>query len=187
MRVVDDEKERSLGREVRAEPVEAVEDRERGIDGRRRRAVGVRRPGEPEEAGRHSGAAVQQVGALELGCLGQQGLEELAHHAEGEVALELRPARAEHAHAALCGGGTCRGEQRGLADPGRPFDHEERPVARAGLGERRLDPRELLGPLEQEPDGLRQREGGQVQDGSGRGRFTHDPGYNDAPRSGNPG
>ena len=54
----------------------------------------------PEEAGRHAGGALQQIGALELRCVRQRRLEELAHHSEGELALQLGSPRPEHAHSA---------------------------------------------------------------------------------------
>ena len=44
-------------------------------------------------------------------------------------------------------------EQRRLADPGRPFDYNEPAAPRASVGERRLDPRQLIAPLEQRSGG----------------------------------
>jgi hypothetical protein len=64
-----------------------VEDREGGIDARRGRAVRGQCTRKPEEAGRDAGRGLQQIGALELRCLGQRRLEELTHHSEGEIAL----------------------------------------------------------------------------------------------------
>ena len=149
--------------------------------------------------GRRSGAA-QQLGALEPGQLGEQRLEELSHHAEREVALELRPARSEHAHSALPGSGTSGRQQGRLADAGRPFDDEERPPAGAGPAERGVDPGELPGPLEQtlrglRPDAARPRDGGhadrtqpwRAQHRSTHRRFPHDPSYNDGAFPRNPG
>ena len=100
VRVVDDQAERTRGGQVRAQPVEAVEDRERGIDARRGRAVRGGCARKPEQAGRHAGSGLQQIGALELRCLGQRRLEQLTHHSEGEIALQLGPPRAKHAHSA---------------------------------------------------------------------------------------
>ena len=56
----------------------------------------------PEQAGRNAGGALQQLGALELRCLDQRRLEQLTHHSEGEVALQLGSPRPKHAHPALC-------------------------------------------------------------------------------------
>ena len=96
---------------------------------------------------------MQEIGALVLRCLDQRRLEELTHHAEGEVALELGPSRTENAHAALCSRRSRRREQRRLADPGRPFEHDERAEPRASLGQRGLDPRQFLAPFEEVPGG----------------------------------
>ncbi len=147
--VVDDQTEWTDGGQIRAQPVEAVENRERGIDARRRRAVRSGCAWKSEQPGRHSGRGLQQIGTLELRCLGQRRLEELTHHSESEIALELRPPRPKHAHSRVCCRGPRRGKQRGLTNPSRPFDHQERAPSRASLGQRRLDPRQLLIPLEQ--------------------------------------
>jgi hypothetical protein len=92
---------------------------------------------------------LQQLGALELRCLGQRRLEKLTHDSKGEIALQLSPPRPQHAHSALCSRGPRRREQRSLADPGRPLDDHERALARAGRGKHRLDPRQLLAPFEE--------------------------------------
>ena len=49
MRVVDDQAEWAYGGEVRAQPVEAVQDRERGVDARRGRSIRRGRAGKPEQ------------------------------------------------------------------------------------------------------------------------------------------
>ena len=148
MGVVDNQAERARAGQIRTQPVQAVQDRERGIDARRGAAVRSWSTWKPEEGGRHAGSAVQQIGALQLRCLGQRPLEELTHHSEGEIALQLGSPRPEHAHPALCRRRPRLREQRRLANPGRPFDHKEPPAARASLGQRRLDPRQLLVSLE---------------------------------------
>ena len=167
VRVVDDQAERPDGSEVRAEPIEAVEDREGGIDARRKR-IHCSRAGEAEHAGRHARSALQQIGAFELGCLDQHRLEQLTHHSEGEIALELGPSRAKHAHSVLRRRCARRSEQRRLADPGRTFDNHEPAAPRARVDQRRFDPRQLIGPLEQ-------RFGG-------RGRLHARPAYSGTPR-----
>ena len=90
VRVVDDQAEWAYGGEVRAQPVEAVQDRERGVDARRGRSIRRGRAGKPEQAGRHAGSALQQIRTLELRCLHKRPLEQLPHHSEGEVGLHLR-------------------------------------------------------------------------------------------------
>ncbi len=88
VRVVDDETERPLGCEIGAQPVEPVQDRERGIDASRGllAAFAAR---EVEQARSDTRSTLQPVGSLG-GCgLGEHRLEQLPHDAEGEVALEL--------------------------------------------------------------------------------------------------
>ena len=153
MRVVDDQAERTDRRQIRAQPIEAVKDRERGIDARRGRPLRNGYAGQPQQAGRHAGSALQQIGTLELRCLGQRRLEELTHDSEGEIALQLGPPRPQHAHSAVCCRRPRRREQRRLADAGRPLDHHEPAAARASLGQRRLDPRQLFAPIEELPGG----------------------------------
>ena len=76
VRVVDDQAERA--RRPRGSRTAS-----RGRAGSRTRdrrparaAVRSGRAREPEQAGRHAGGALQQIGALELGCLGQRRLEQ---------------------------------------------------------------------------------------------------------------
>jgi hypothetical protein len=111
-----------------------------GIDGRC--------AGEREQAGGATGGALQQIGALELGCLRESGFEELAYHSEREIALQLSPPRPEHAHSALCSHSPRGIEQRRLADPSGPLDHYQRTPSCAGFGQRRGDPRQLVAALE---------------------------------------
>jgi len=90
VRIVDRQEERARRGEVRAQPVEAVEDRKRGVDARRGRSIRRARAREPEQPGRHAGSVLQQVGTLELRCLDQRRLEQLPHDSEGEIRLHLR-------------------------------------------------------------------------------------------------
>ena len=177
--VVDDEAQRRRGGEVRAQPVETVQDRERGIDARRRKAVDERRARQSQQAGRRAGIGLKEIRALVLVRLDEHRLEQLAHHAEGEVALELRSACREDAHPAVRGGAPRRAEQRRLADAGRPLDHDEGAAAAPRLRERRLDPRGLLPPLEKRFRGVGLRAGASrpFQDQSGRCAFPHSHGY----------
>jgi hypothetical protein len=59
VRVVDDQAEWMRPGQIRTQPIEAVEDRERGIDARRRRALRSEYAGKPQHAGRHAGSALQ--------------------------------------------------------------------------------------------------------------------------------
>ena len=153
MRVVDEEAKRLDGGQVRAEPVKAVEDRERGIEAQRGRTVCGWCARKPQQTGRDAGGAVQEIGALVLRCVNQRRLEELTHDPEGEVALEFGSPRTEHAHSALCRCGSRRREQSRLADPRRPFKDDEGAAPGASLGQRGLDPRQLLAPFEELPGG----------------------------------
>ena len=148
MRVVDDEAEGALGREIGAQPVEPVQNRERGIDASRGllHALTAR---EVEQARGETRSALQPVGSLGGRGLGEHRLEQLPHDAEGEVALELGSARAQDAHL-LSRGGSAGGRQHGrLADARRPLDDQKAASAGARPREGRLDPGELLAPLEQ--------------------------------------
>jgi hypothetical protein len=89
VRVVDDDAERARDREVRAEPLEPVQDRERGVEVRRARRVLCSRPGETEQVGSDPGCTLEQLGALRARGLDERRLEELADDAEGELALQL--------------------------------------------------------------------------------------------------
>jgi hypothetical protein len=148
VRVVQRQDERAARGEVRAQPVEAVQHGEGGVERHCRLAFG-RRAGQPQHARRLPGGALEQLGALFGARLAQRGLEQLAHDPEGEVALELGSPRAQDAGGAVVGGGAGRGEHRRLADPRGPFDDHggARTLARAGDG--RLDARKLAVALEQ--------------------------------------
>ncbi len=99
--VVDGQQQRLLRGEVEREPVERVQRRERG------RALLVGRLLEQRAGGRG--------GARQLAACGDPGLEQLAHDAVGELALELPGARLQHLQRRLRalaqarrGGRTCR-------------------------------------------------------------------------------
>jgi hypothetical protein len=87
--VVDNEAERTRGREVRAEPVQPVQDRERRIDVRVGGAAGCRRSSEPEQVGREAGGTVEQLSALRARCVSERRLEQLPDDAERELTLQL--------------------------------------------------------------------------------------------------
>jgi hypothetical protein len=52
----------------------------------------------------------------------QDGIEQLPHDAEGQLALKVAPAGLEYAEAVLLGRFASRGEQPALPDAGRPLD-----------------------------------------------------------------
>jgi hypothetical protein len=84
VQVVDDEQQRPALGEVGRQPEQAVQDREGGLGGRRP----VGRRGVEERRGERGGARQQLV--LRAAARRQHGgLEQLAHHAVGELVLEL--------------------------------------------------------------------------------------------------
>ena len=93
VRVVDGDEQRAAAGDVRGQPVEAVQARERRV-----LHAGVERgAGVLEHRPRQPGGAGQPRLALGLARLVEDGLEELADDAEREPALELAPAPGEHA------------------------------------------------------------------------------------------
>ena len=149
MGVVNDQADGTGRREVGAQPVEAVEDGERDIQAERRRVVGSRGGAwQIEDGRRRAGGRVQQLAPLELGCVRQRRLEELADDAERELALELGSPRAQHPHPARGRRVPHRSEHRRLPDPGRPFQHHEPATPGARLVQGGIDVRELVDPFE---------------------------------------
>ena len=110
VQVVDDERQRLLGGEVVEQPVEPVQHREGAVRSHRRRLVA-------EEAARHRRRALEGALALAVRERGDGRLEQLAHTAVGEVALEVARPRAQAREAALgsrvaarrAAGSSCRG------------------------------------------------------------------------------
>jgi hypothetical protein len=96
-----------------------VERRERRV---RAHPVALRARG-VEDRARRSGRAGQP--ALARLPVHEWRLEQLAHDAEGKLALELAGARRQHAHVLLLGGGPQLGEQPALPDPGRSLDQSQ--------------------------------------------------------------
>ena len=78
-----------------------MQDRERRVGRRGGRLALLQRAGQAEHAGGQPRRALQQVVALGGRRLVEHGLEELAHDAEGEVALELGAAGAQEARRAV--------------------------------------------------------------------------------------
>ena len=120
MEVVDREQERSARGEVRRQPVEAVQRRQRRVGP----GLGVELLRVEEWLGQRRRAG-ERVGPLLLGQRREQRLEELAHDAERERTLELRASRTEHSHPGLVAPRLRLGHQRGLADPRGPFDRHQ--------------------------------------------------------------
>jgi hypothetical protein len=138
VQVVDAEHQRRQRRHVGDEPVQPVQDGEA-----RRLVLGLRLEGGRGE-GRRAG---QQRVALARGRGGEDGLEELTHDAEGQLALELAGARRQNPGAAGARLGGDGVHQPRLADAGHADDREHRragAIAQPGpqLAELRIAPDE---------------------------------------------
>jgi hypothetical protein len=146
--VVDRHEHGLLARDVRGQPVQAVEHRERGV----LRARVQHRGGVLEHRPRESRRPGQPRLPPLLVRLVEHRLEELAHDPEREAALELAPAAREHPHPRRpCPPPRAR-DEAGLADPGGRLEDEEPPgAAPRGLQGRR-DPG-LLGLALEQPCG----------------------------------
>ena len=108
MCIVDDEAQRTVGRQVRAQPVQAVQDRKRRVDA----AAGgnlVRPPGagKPQMRGGDPGRAVEQIGSLGVVSIRESRFEELTDDTERELSLELGASCAQNAHL-VAGGDVAR-------------------------------------------------------------------------------
>jgi hypothetical protein len=147
VRVIDDHAQRPPLREVGAEPVEAVEDGERGVlvgDGGLGALRGAR---QAEQPGGHAGRAPEELGRpLHRP---ERRLDELAHDAEGELALQLGTPGAEDAHPRRFGHRPGVGQQRGLAHARRALDHDEHAAAVTGPGEGAVHARQVALSLQQ--------------------------------------
>ena len=141
LEVVDGEQQRPLGGQVGDEPVQPVQ---HGVARLGLLRAGRHRPGQPDGGRRERGRAVQQTGVAR-----DRALEERAHDAEAEVALELAAARFEDGQAGRAGEARGLLEQPRLADPGRPLDREEPAAAAARRADERLQPVHLSLSLEQ--------------------------------------
>ena len=134
--------------QVRGQPVQAVQHGEGRVDrgrdvgcvGRRKLADG--RLGQVRRA-REQGVA---LGAL---ARRKRRLEQLPDDAEGELALELGPARGKHGEALALGFAPDRTDQRRLADPRRPRDEQAAAGTASGRAEHLCGLPELRAPLEQ--------------------------------------
>jgi hypothetical protein len=113
VQVVDGQQQRPLGGDVRGEPVEPVQRRER------RDALA--------HLGEHRAGGRRRTGERRAGPRRDVALEQLAHDAERELALQLRRAGGEDAQR---GPLAQAGQQAGLADPGGALDQDEPAAAR---------------------------------------------------------
>ena len=140
--VVDGDHERVVTGQVGAQPVQPVQYRERGVGrlGLARVGVGTR---EGQHPGRDPCRSLEQVGPPAGGSCGQGRLEQLARHAEGEVALQLAATGPQNANSGGAGGVGGSLDQRRLADAGGALQHEQRPLVGLCPRQRLVDAAEL--------------------------------------------
>jgi len=142
LRVVHGHHHRLQRREVRRQPVQAVQHREGRI-----RWLGSR--GRTQQHPRRLRRPRQQQLALLRRCPGQPALEQLPDHPEPEPRLQLGPPCPQHRRAPLPGARAGRIHQRGLPDTRAALDEQD-PASR----QQRLHRRQLLVTLEQHPHNL---------------------------------
>ena len=133
MRIVDDDQERLCSREVCAQPVEPVQQRERRVDIRAKLAVESRIAQQAEQTGPRPGTLLQQVDALRLRQAGQGRLEQLAHHAKGEVTFELAPPGSQDAHPAVRSNHPRRSKKAVFPIPAGPSSKTNVPIPSRAL------------------------------------------------------
>jgi hypothetical protein len=97
--VVDAEQQRRSPPEVRRQPVQPVQDRERGVEQRVGRIIPRRR--KAEQPRRVPGRPCQELGPFRRRGRDHRGLEQLADQAIREVSFEFRTARAQRRQAKL--------------------------------------------------------------------------------------
>ena len=120
VQIVEREQERPARGEVRRQPVEAVQRRQRRIRRRLdRHLCGI------EKRRRQRGGAAQRLGSLLRLEGSKQRLVELPHDPVGERALELRAARAEREQARLLRQRLRPRNKGRLADTRRPLDRQQ--------------------------------------------------------------
>ena len=139
VRVIDGDQHRSSGRKVGGEPVQAVQDGKRRVVGRRRCRLA-----EQQRPHRGSGSGEQCFALWGFGAR-EPPLEQLAHDAEGEVRLELRPAGSQDLVATLLRLPAGRVDQRRLPDTRPTLDQEHL----AAAFQQRVNRRELAFALDQ--------------------------------------
>ena len=119
MEVVDGKQERRLRAQIHGQPVERVE---RG-KGRFAGGLVVALTREVEDACRRCCGA--RKAALTFHGVGETGLEQLAHNAEGVLALELAAARRQDDQPTRGRTPAPIGDKAGLADPRRTLNEDE--------------------------------------------------------------
>ena len=122
--IVDAEQDRGAPGEVRAQPVEPVEDRERRVE-QRVGCVILRRP-DAEQRGRTAGRAREKLRTFRRRRRDERRFEQLADEAVCEVSLQFRAARAQRRQAELATMPPCGQNQARLADARRSLQQKQR-------------------------------------------------------------
>src|SRR6266516_6505738 len=146
MQIVDREHEWPSRCEVRGQPEEAVQGRERWI-GLRRGPVG--QVVADEERSRQVGRPTQDVPPLRLPYAGKRGLEQLADDPERELPLELAAPGVEDFHPGFRSPPARGREEARLADAGAALDQDEAPGSLVDRIHERTELRELAFALDQ--------------------------------------
>jgi len=129
--------------QVGAQPVQAVKARELVRPGARFARAGV------DDRRRQHRCVLQHRRTLGSGEATDGGLEELADHSEGKVALELGATRHEHAHARARGPAASGGQEGGLSQPRGALDDHQYARTRTSTADRASEHREFCGSLEE--------------------------------------
>lgn len=138
MQVVDGEQNRATDTQVDGQPVQPVQGRERRVGV----VVAVRTQFE------HGARRACRAREHRLIATRQRGFEELAHHAERELALQLSPTRSHDPHTRGGRSSPGLGQQPGLADASRALDEPDAGLTGNDGVDERLERRELLLPLQ---------------------------------------
>ena len=125
VQIVDRDQQWRLGREVRRQPVQAVQ------RGGGRVVTDVPLARQPEHRPGECRRSLQPAPALLAGGPADASLQQLTHHAVGEVALQLATAGGQDLQSGCVGETHPRLQQTGLADAGRPLEDHRR-AATAG-------------------------------------------------------
>ena len=136
--IVDAQQQRGVPPEVRAEPVEPVQDRERGVE--QRAGDIILRRGDAEQRRRAPGRAGQELGSFRRRCRDERALEQLAHQAIREVSLEFRAARAQRRQAKFAAMPSSRQNQARLANARRALEQEQRTAPCDRVTQALIDP-----------------------------------------------
>ncbi|HKE80646.1 MAG TPA: hypothetical protein VKB54_15105 [Solirubrobacteraceae bacterium] len=141
VRVVDADEDRRALRQVCRHPIQAVQ--------QRRRLERRGRSGGHEQRTREPGRARQHRAPLARAQPADRRIEQPAHHAVPELALELAAGRVEHDEPALSRAIACRLEDAALADPRRALHGKKAPRPCGDRAQRDGQPPELLLALHQ--------------------------------------